>query len=356
MNIARNLALSTLLLLAGFYGAINLLLVKIPVGMVGVRTQEYSLFSEKGVVDESFQPGWHRDFGPFHSWVTFDSTVQTLEMTKDHTRGDRYGKDDVRVQSADGYAISVDVTVKYRIMADMAHKLYQNTGSGVKYKKIVRNTSERFCIGKFGQMKTEEFYNPEIRRIKTQQVKEELEKDLADNFIEVIDVLIRNVEFDVDYEEKIRKKKLADQDVELNISLAEAAEMAGKRQVIEATTQRKIHIIRKELESEKLTMEAETNKQIALIKAKYEKYNTEKQADGDLVYEQRKAEGELLLKKSEAEGERLRNEAMQGVGGSVIVALEAAKNLNFSNVSISTLQTDLLDLNEMIEKLGVSTP
>lgn len=353
MKFIQYLSVAIVAVIIAFYTFLNLLLTKIPVGTVGVRTQEYSLFDKKGVIDETFKPGWHRDFGPFHSWVTFDSTVQTLEMTKNPNRGDRRSRDDVRVQSADGYSISVDVTVKYRIQADMAHKLYQNTGSGTKYKIIVRNTSERYCIAKFGQMKTEEFYNASIRRLKTQEVKEELQKDLVDNYIEVIDVLIRNVEFDVDYEEKIRKKKLADQDVELNISMANAAEMSGKRQVIEATTQRKLNIIRKELVSQKLKMEAETNKNIALITAKYEQFKTEKMADADLIYAQKKAEGELLLKQAEAEGERLRNEAMQGVGGSTIVALEAAKNLNFSNVSISTLQTDLLDIEAMIQKLGV---
>ena len=46
------------------------------------------------------------------------------------------------------------------------------------------------------------------------------------------------------------------------------------------------------------------------------------------------AEGRLLVKEAEAEGERLRNLAMQGVGGGIIVALEAAKNLNLENVTI----------------------
>jgi hypothetical protein len=56
---------------------------------------------------------------------------------------------------------------------------------------------------------------------------------------------------------------------------------------------------------------------------------------------------------AEAEGEKLRNAAMIGVGGSTIVALEAAKNLNLSDVTISTVDTDLLDIDSMATKLGV---
>lgn len=59
-----------------------------------------------------------------------------------------------------------------------------------------------------------------------------------------------------------------------------------------------------------------------------------------------------MVKKSEAEGERLRNQAMQGVGGSTIVALEAAKNLNFVDVTVSTMNMDLLNLDGMVTLLG----
>ena len=96
-------------------------------------------------------------------------------MTRDPQRGSVKGRDDVQVQSADGYAVSVDVTVKYRIRADKAHKLYEDTGSGVKYKTIVRNEAQRACIGRFGQMKTEDFYNPQARREKAEEVKEKTE-------------------------------------------------------------------------------------------------------------------------------------------------------------------------------------
>jgi len=331
-------------------------IIYVPVGMVGVRTQEYPIFGKIGVVQEDFKPGYHRDLGPIDSWEQFDRTVQTLEMTREPDQGSQYGRDDVRVQSADGYSVSVDVTVKYRIKDGQAHKVYQDTGGGGKYKTVVRTETQQACIALFGQMKTEQFYDPAQRRLRAQEVKERLTESLEDNFVQVIDVLIRDVQFDPEYEKKIQLKKLADQEVQLNVSLAAAAEKRGLTQVIDAETARMVKVINEQKAAALVEMEAEADREIAKIKAEYEKYATQKRADADLTAAQKGAEGQLLVKTAEAEGERLRNEAMQGVGGGTIVALEAAKNLNLADITISTVDIDLLDIDNMATKLGAAPP
>jgi len=353
MKAIKAASVLVVLVILGGVLIVKMLTVHIPVGTIGVRIQEYGVLGSKGVVQEDFGPGWHRDLGPIDSWQLFDGTVQTLEMTRDPRRGSKSGRDDVQVQSADGYAVSVDVTVKYRIMADGAHKLFEDTGSGTKYKAIVRNQAQKACMRLFGQMETEDFYDPGERRQKAIEAKAALIGVLKDNFVEIIDVLFRDVQFDPEYENKIRRKKLADQEVELNKSMARAAAMSGKTQVIEAETERFVSIIKQEKESELVKMQAQTDREIAKIKADYEKYATEKQADADLIAAQKEARGQLLVKTAEAEGEKLRNKAMMGVGGSVLVALEAAKNLNFSDVTISTVDTDVLDIEKMVTKLGM---
>jgi len=353
MKTVKAISLVVVLVIVGGFATLKMLTVYVPLGTVGVRTQEYGVLGSKGVVAEDFGPGWHRDLGPIDSWVLFDSTVQTLEMTKSPERGSKRGRDDIQVQSADGYAVSVDVTIKYRIMASQAHKLFQDTGSGIKYKTIVRSEAQQACMGLFGQMKTEEFYNPAERRKRAAAVKDLLVKSLADNFVEVIDVLIRNVQFDPEYEMKIRRKKLADQEVEVNKSEAEAARTKRKTLVIEAETKKLVSIIGEEQKAEVVRMQAETDREITKIRADYEKYATEKQADADLSAAQMDAQGQLLVKTAEAEGERLRNAAMMGPGGNILVALEAARNLNLTKATISTIDVDLLDLEGMAEKLGV---
>jgi regulator of protease activity HflC (stomatin/prohibitin superfamily) len=366
MKLIRNIVILLIVVVTVLALTATTLLQYIPVGTTGVRTQRYAVFGKQGVVQKDFGPGWHRKLGPIDSWELFDSTVQTLEMTKDPTSGDRFGSDEVRVISGDGYTVSVDVTIKFRIMEGQAHQLYVVTGSGTKYKTLVRTASEKACIDSFGSMITEDFYNPEKRREKAEEIVAELQASLDDKYVEIIDVLIRDVQFDADYEDKIRSRKLADQEVELNKSQSEAARQRRETELIEMTTKRLVDRITKEKEAELIGMEAETDRKIvelkaearktvAEIRAEAEKYATENQADADLLASQLEAKGEILVRKAEAEGERLRNEAMTGQGGATLVALEAARNLSLGDLTISTMSVDLLDVPGMADRLGLDT-
>ncbi len=352
MRIVRIAAVAVIAVIIGGALVLKSLTTYIPVGQVGVRTQQYALFGSKGVVQEDFGPGWHRDLGPIDTWIYYDSTVQTLEMTRDPSRGSRSGRDDVQVRSADGYTVSVDVTIKYRIKPTFAHKLYQDTGSRDKYKTIVRNASEEACLSMFGQMKTEDFYNPHVRRSRAAEVETLLRSSLEDNYVDVIDVLMREVEFDPGYEAKIRRKKLADQEVKLNNATERAIDQQGERENIEEKTRANVTVIEEEQRAKIVTMKADTDLKIATIKAAADKYVTEKRADADLVNAELGAKGDLVVKQAEAEGERLRNAAMLGVGGRTIVALEAARNLNLGNITISPLEVDLLDIDGMATRRG----
>ena len=226
-------------------------------------------------------------------------------------------------------------------------------GSGKKYQAIVRNEAQKACLFYFGQMETEDFYNPHKRRITAQRIMDDLVAALQPKHVELIDVLIRNVQFDPQYETKIRQKKLADQEVELNKSLARAAEKSGATQVIEAETEKKAKIIVEEKKAAIKEMEAEADLTIATIMAEYSRYAQEKKADADLIAARKDAEGSLLVMTAEAKGEELRNAAMAGKGGNILVALEAARNLRFGDIVLSTRDVDFLDVSSMVIRLGL---
>ncbi len=352
MKIVKLLSFLVVVGLLGLWLLLAFLTVDIPAGMVGVRTQELGFLGKKGVVEEDCGPGWHRDFGIVDSWELYDATVQTLEMTRDPNQGDRRGKDDVEVTSGDGYRVSVDVTIKYRIRPGEAYLLRKEIGPGLRYQEIVRNQARLACLAKLGQMTTEEFYDPTERRKRAGEIKELLAAKLAEDHIEVIGVLLRDVEFDPDYEEKIRTKKLADQEVEVNKSMTKAEEMAGKTLVIEAETARLVRKIEEDQKAEIVRLQADADLKIASLKAEAERYASQKRADADLVQAQKEAEGDRQVKLAEAEGEKLRNQALVGAGGSIIAALEAARSITVGQVTVNTNQTDLLDLDRMATTLG----
>ena len=141
-------------------------------------------------------------------------------------------------------------------------------------------------------------------------------------------------------------------DVVLNISKKLAAEKRGETHEIDAGTEAVAQQIEGEREGELLILHTINEDLIEETLAEANKYLVEKHAEADLYKKKMLAEGRLLVKKAEAEGEKLRREAMTGLGGNMIVALEAARNINLEDISISTQDIDLLNIDEMINKFG----
>ncbi|MBI3893048.1 MAG: hypothetical protein HY303_16140 [Candidatus Wallbacteria bacterium] len=339
-------AVAALLIVLGWVG--ESLIVKVPLGQVGVRTQKLDFFGKQGVVREDYGPGWHRNLWFIDEWAYFDNTVQTFHMSA--RSGHAFS-----LKSHDGYSVSLDVTTKYRIRDGQAHSVLVHLGPGQRYQGFVENLCRDACRSAFGVMKTEAFYQPHSRTDATEQAKKYLKEGLAKNNadVDIVDMLIRDVKFDEQYERKIKDKKLADQDIDLNRSKGLAAQQKGLTSKITAETEAMVKVIEQKREATLTAMKAETEQKVTQVTADYQQYVTEKKADADLFASQKEAAGTLLIKTAEAEGERLRNGALTGPGGATLAALEAARNLNLSDVAFSTLQFDPLDMNSVMRKLGV---
>ena len=102
MKSIKALSIIVIVVILGGWITVESLTIHIPIGQTGVRIQQYGILGTRGVILKDFGPGWHRDLGPIDLWVRYDSTVQTLEMTKEAQHGSVKGRDDVEVQSVDG--------------------------------------------------------------------------------------------------------------------------------------------------------------------------------------------------------------------------------------------------------------
>jgi len=372
MKLIKLLSIVIIVALVGVFVTAKFLFIKINLGETGVRTQQYAILGSKGVVQKDFGPGWHRNLPLLDTWNIFDTTVQTTEFTTEQERKEtrkiysflsstsrRYldstassNTGQVELKSKDGYTVRLDVTVKYRISPEEVHKLYQKLGSAARYKGIVRDQVQKTIRDVFGTMLTEQFYDPEVRRIKTVEATEDLKGELAGNSIELIEILIRDIAFDPSYERKILDKKLADQDVELNKSRALAEEKKGETNRIAAETEAKVRVIEQELKAKQLTMKAETDKQIAQINADARLTAAKLKADADLYKAELEAKGTLLEKEARAEGERLKATALNTPGGKNLVAYELIKQLNLGDMTVSTQRNDFLDIESILQKVG----
>lgn len=254
--------------------------------------------------------------GLLNSFHLLDMTVQRLEMVSEAGRGQRSGRDDLRIKTVDGSDVFLDLTINYQLRRDMVEAIVTTSGLEDAYKyKWVRDYSRSVCRNVFGEMTTEEFYDASVRNVKAQKAMEELNVLLKPYGIEISSVIAEKFSFHPEYEERIRAKKLADQEVEEQISMANAARQNQIFRVVEATKKKEVVIASYTGDMEKLIVEATANAERDVRQA--EAYVIDTELGADATYYQRDKNAQGILVKAQAEGEALTAmaQAYAGIGG-----------------------------------------
>ena len=259
---------------------------------------------------------------------------------------------EIPIRTSDDYDVTVDIIVKYQIAKGKAHKIRQEIGPGDRYKEFVESEVRDVARNILGKMTEKNLYDPDEKRRRAKEANELLTYRLKARHVNVIDWLILDMRFDPQLERKIKNIKLAGLDELLNIAKTKAAEQRGITQTIDASTEALAQKIQSDKEGKKVKLRADMDTEVTEILATANKFLVEKKAEGDHYMHVRVAMGGLLIEQAKAEGERLRREAMTGFGGDLIVALEAARNINLRDVVVSTRDVDLLNVREMVNKLG----
>lgn len=326
-------------------------IIKIGVDQVGVKTVVWGV--KRGIVKMDFGPGWHRNVPGTVQWDIYDASVQTLEMTEEHSGMPGFDERDVlKVRTKDDYDVSVDVIIKYQIKKGKAWAIRQDIGTTERYKLIVENEARDIARSVFGKMVEADLYNPYEKRKRAAEAKALHNERLIKRHVDIIEWLILDIRFDPGLDRKIKSIKLAELDQLLNISKGMAAEQRGTTQTIDAQIEAVSLEISGDREAKLEVMEARAANKILELMARANQYMVEKRAEADRYKAERTAAGNFLIAKANADGEKIRRNAMAGLGGNMIVALEAARNLNLGSLLISTKDVDLLDLNKMATKFG----
>ncbi len=340
------------LLIISFVIGVKFFVIKVGIDQVGVRTIVWGV--KRGIMQRDYGPGWHRAISGVDQWDLYDSTVLTLEFAKEPLLMGHYERKDVAIRTADDYDVSVDMLIKFQIKASEAWKLRQDLGVGERYVIIVENEARDVARSVLGKMVERDLYNPNEKRKRAEEFKVTLTERLTPRHVSVIDVLIMEMRFDPQLERKIKNIKLAELDNVLNKSKTLAAEQRGITQTIDADTEALAQKIGGDKERTITVLESETTKRIIELLAEADKYLVQMKAEGDRYKQERKAAGELLIDTSKAKGEYLRREALSGTGGEIIIAMEAARNINLADLNVSSLDLNLLDVDEMATRLGVT--
>lgn len=308
---------------------------------VGVRTVKFGILKKKGVEQKFYAPGSTYFFLPvINDWHTFDTKLQTMEMTYDPRRGDLRSRDDLLFKTIDGNDISLDVIIQYRIDPQKAPYILQNVAQDdfLLRQKVVRAVARSVPRDIFGELKTEDFYISQQRQDKAEKVRSRLNEILGPYGVIVERVSTKDYRFNPAYQQAIEDRKVAEQQAEKNKSQAKAAEEEYRRKVADA--------------------QGQVNKSVAEADGEYAK--SQLQADAYFQQQEQIAQAIEAEGKADADGIRAMNRALTGSGGETLVKLRIAealqgKKIMLLPVSEGGINLKTTDINDLLKVYGLKS-
>lgn len=289
----------------------------------------------KGVQRDLYGPGTHLVVPGYEKLHIFPRDLQVLDLNNTESQlarphEDRRHAPAIKIQTSEGYQVTVDISVLYRVVDP--YTVVTEVGAGRIFETtIVARRADKILRQTLGQLNAEDFYSDQTRMLKAESARTLLQEDLKQWGIQVWGVLIRDYNYDQRYQQAIEDRKIQDQKVFKNQAEAVAAS--------------------REAEKNRVLAEGQATIDVELERGRSEVRKI--RADADLYSRQRVAEGDKLVALAEAEGTRLENAALQQVGASNLVGLEMAKALTGTEVIIISTTgkgaTNPLDLDTLLE-------
>lgn len=174
-------------------------------GKVGVKT----LF---GKVDNDVLSSGLHFINPLVDVTTFDAKTQNYTMSGVTTEGQREGDDAIRILSADGLEVTIDLSVLFRLKADQAPFILQNIGADY-LDKIVRPVSRTAIRDNAVYYEAVALYST-----KRQEFQDKIYRTISLSFakrgLELQQLLIRNITLPQSVRATIESKINAEQDAQ----------------------------------------------------------------------------------------------------------------------------------------------
>lgn len=250
-------------------------------GIVFIPPQErgvvISAVAPKGYREEALQPGLRWIVPFFESVVTYPISSQTYTMSIAASEGQIQGDDSIAARTSDGQEIYVDASVIYAINPDdvvKVHIIWQSRYSDDLVRPLSRGIV-RDIVSQFG---VEEVVSSQ-RLMMTDQIRQQMTTRLAENGLILVDFILRNITFSVEYAASVEQKQIAEQQaqqaffvVEQRTQEAEQARQvaqgradaavieaqgAAQSRVIEATAEAEARVIQANAEAEALELIAD---------------------------------------------------------------------------------------------------
>lgn len=199
--------------------------IQIDAGEVGVQ----SIF---GKVQTSTLNSGLNFVNPLAKVIVFDAKTQNYTMSGVHDEGDKAGDDAIRVLTADGLEVIVDLTVLYRIIPSEAPRVLREIGEDYKDKVVrpitrtmIRDNAVYYDAVGLYSLKRNEFQ---------QRIYQDIEKNFKKRGLVLEQLLIRNINLPTSVKQTIESKINAEQDAQKMQFVLQKEKQEAERKRVEA--------------------------------------------------------------------------------------------------------------------------
>jgi regulator of protease activity HflC (stomatin/prohibitin superfamily) len=201
--------------------------VQIEPGEVGVKT----LFGkiQEGIVTEGLN-----FVNPLVEVKKFDVRTHNYTMSAVHEEGVRNGDDAIRVLTADGLEVVIDLSVLYHVVPDKAPEILRNTGSSeVITDKIIRPLTRTKIRDNAVYYDAVALYSSKREEFQM-KITQTIEKDFSERGIVLEDILIRNITLPESVKMAIESKINAEQEAQKMKFVLDKERQEADRKRVEA--------------------------------------------------------------------------------------------------------------------------
>lgn len=174
--------------------------------------------------------GLHILLPVIESPISYDIRTQTYTMASQRTEGIIQADDALKVLSADGQEISLDVSVRFRLNPDQVSHLHQTIGPNY-LDKVIRPEVRTVMRNELALHRAIAVFSDEREQIQG-NVEAQLTEVFNENDLILQNVLLRNVRFSEQFQTAIEQKQIAEQEKERERFLVAKAELEKQRVVI----------------------------------------------------------------------------------------------------------------------------
>ena len=206
-------------------GALNACVKQIDAGQIGVT----SLFGK--VSNEVLTSGLNF-INPLVDVNTVDIKTLNYTMSGVHNEGDKEGDDAIRVLTADGLEVTIDLTVLYRVVGTEAPRLIKETGLDYKDKIVrpltrtkIRDNAVYFTAIDLYSTKRDQFQN---------KIFTSIEADFKKRGLILEQLLLRNITLPNNVKTSIEEKIKAEQDAQKMEFVLQKEKQEAERKRVEA--------------------------------------------------------------------------------------------------------------------------